>query len=279
MPLLGAGAATSVGGMKGWLAAVLAAVVLGTLPATSAGGAPRAWPTFADVRANTPGLGAKDAQCVARYYRGRLSRKAYLTPYYDLTQAEKATQSKGFDRCLGDEARLALLVRAEVALFVRYVAAPSAELRCAARAFANRREAAWLSITSRAEWIRRNDPVYRACRVTGLVYAVLAKASGVAITQAEQACMNRLGSAEGVLTEKSGPTGAQRKVAGVVFDRCIGRASKRTFLRRLFKDLRPAGAIPCVVNHAMAITFLTFYTDRAEIDRQMSAAESACRVP
>ena len=87
------------------------------------------------------------------------------------------------------------------------------------------------------------------------------------ITQAEQTCMNRLGSAEGVLTEKSGPTSAQRKAVGVVFDRCVGRASKRTFLRRLFKDLRPPGAIPCVVDHAMAITFLTFYSDRAGVDQ------------
>ena len=128
--------------MSGRFAAALAAVVLVTLPATSAGAEPSAWPTAADIRANTPGLGAEDAQCVARYYRGRLSRKAYLTPYYDLTQAEKATQTTGFDRCLGDEERLALLVRAEEALFVS-ISTPSAELRCAARAFANRREDAW----------------------------------------------------------------------------------------------------------------------------------------
>jgi hypothetical protein len=111
------------------------------------------------------------------------------------------------------------------------------------------------------------------------VFAALGKASGIVITPAEQACANRLGSAEGVLTRKSGATPAQRKAVGVVFDRCVGRSSKQAFLRRLFKDFSPTGAIPCVVVHAMAITFVTFYTDQAGVDRQTKTAKSACLVP
>ena len=38
-------------------------------------------------RSYTPGLDMKDAACVANFYRGRLSRKAWLTPYFKLTPA------------------------------------------------------------------------------------------------------------------------------------------------------------------------------------------------
>ena len=79
---------------------VLAVLVLAAIPgAAGAAGAPPSWPTPADVRSYTPGLGAKDAACVARYYRGRLSRKAWLTPYFNLTPAQKAITDAGFDHC------------------------------------------------------------------------------------------------------------------------------------------------------------------------------------
>ena len=64
-----------------------------------------------------------------------------------------------------------------------------------------------------------------------------------------------------------------------MFDTCVGTASKQAFLGRVFKDVRPSGAIPCVVKHAMSITFVTFFSERAELEEKAKAATAMCQVP
>src|SRR3954447_20558343 len=85
-----------------------------------AAGTPPSWPTAADVRAYTPGLGASDAGCVARFYRGRLSRKAWLTPYFKLTPAQKAVTDAGFSHCQDRAQRIALVERQEAMYFGKH---------------------------------------------------------------------------------------------------------------------------------------------------------------
>ena len=146
------------------------------------------WPTPADVRSYTPGLGADDAACVARYYRGRLSRKAWLTPYFKLTPAQKAVTDAGFDHCQTKAQRIALIERQEAIYFGKHPADA-----CVARAMDARTRAQRIALTSLARQIREDDKVFRRCGLIGQLYATLGKATKLILTPAEQRCVNRVG--------------------------------------------------------------------------------------
>jgi hypothetical protein len=259
-------------------AATLAFVVfcLARLPSAAVADTPDSrWPSAAEVRAATPGLAAKDATCIARYYDGRLSRKAWLTPYYKLTRVEKIATDAGFTHCMSLARRAALAEREDVLSFGRHPAA----LRCSSRREAARSQELLLSITSLEAAVRAGDDIYRACGVTGALYAAIGKATLIEITPTERACANRIGSVDPLRDRGVAPTAAQRKAVGSVFDGCVGTASKQAFLGRVFKDVRPSGAIPCVVKHAMSITFVTFFSERAELQEKAKAATAVCQVP
>ena len=256
------------------LAFVLVALAALPCAAVAATPAPR-WPSADEVRAITPGLAAKDAACIARYYHGRLSRKAWLTAYYKLTRVEKIATDAGFTHCMSLARRAALAEHEDVLSFGRHPAA----LRCSSRREAARSQDALLSITSLEEAIRAGDAIYRACGVTGALYAALGKASLIEITAIERACANRVGSVDPLRDRGVAPTTAQLKAVGSVFDSCVGTASKQAFLGRVFKAVRPAGSIPCVVKHAMSITFVTFFSERADLEEKAKAATAVCQVP
>src|SRR3954449_11011627 len=234
-----------------------ALVALAALP--SAAGADTSvpqWPSAGEVRAVTPGLAVKDATCIARYYHGRLSRKAWLTPYYQLTRVEKIATDAGFTHCMSLARRAALAEREDglascfplVRCWAGRVALAEREdvlsfgrhpdaLRCSSRREAARSQDALLSITSLADAIRAGDEIYRACGVTGALYAALGKASLIEITATERACANRVGSVDPLRDRGVAPTAAQLQAVGSVFDGCVGAASKRAFLGRVFKDV------------------------------------------
>jgi hypothetical protein len=256
------------------LALAPALLVLVALPGAGVAKTPPKWPSVAEVRAVTPGLAAKDASCIARYYHGRLSRKAWLTAYYKLTRVEKIATDAGFSHCMTRARRAALAEYEDALSFGKHPAA----LRCSSRREAARSEALLLSITSLAKAIRAGDEIYRACGVTGALYAALGRASMIVITPAEQACANRVGSVDPLRSRGTAPTTPERKAVGTVFDRCVGPASKQAFLGRLFKDIQPTGSIPCVVKHAMHITFATFFGDRAGAEEQAKAATLPCQL-
>ena len=252
----------------------LVLLALAALPGVAIADTPSRWPSAAEVRAVTPGLGAKDASCLARYYHGRLSRKAWLTAYYKLSRVEKVATDAGFSHCMTFARRAALAEREDALSFGRHPAA----LRCSGRREAARSEQFLLSITTLAEAVRAGDRIYRACGVTGALYAALGKASLIEITPSEQACTNRVGSVDPLRDRGGSPTAAQRTAVGRVFDRCAGAATKRAFLTKIFKDVRPAGAIPCVVEHAMKITFATFFGDSSGSEEQARAAVLPCQL-
>jgi hypothetical protein len=256
------------------LAFVLAALAA-LVPAAGADTPASTWPSAAEVRAITPGLAAKDAACIARYYHGRLSRTAWLTAYYKLTRVEKIATDAGFTHCMSATRRAALAEREDALSFGRHPAA----LRCSSRREAARSQDVLLSITSLAEAVRAGDAIYRACGVTGALYAALGKASLIEITPIEQACANRVGSVDPLRNRGVAPTSAQLEAVGGVFDSCVGTASKQAFLGRVFKGVQPSGAIPCVVKHAMSITFFTFFSRRSELQEKAKAATAVCQVP
>lgn len=242
--------------------------------AARAAGAPPSWPTASDVRSYTPGLGANDAACVARYYRGRLSRKAWLTPYFKLTPAQKAVTDAGFDHCQTKAQRIALIERQETIYFGQHQANA-----CVARAIDARTRAQRLALTSLASQIREDDKVFRRCGLIGQLYATLAKATKLLLTQTEQRCANRVGSADPVRLRPKAPSTAQRKAVGTVFDRCVGRKTEEAMWRSLLASFKPASAIPCIARHSVSITFVTFFSDATALERQAKAAAAACHVP
>ena len=83
-------------------------LVLLALSGSASAATPPRWPSAADVRAATPGLTAENASCIARYYHGRLSGKAWYTAYYNLTPAQKVVTDAGFARCMTVRQRTAL---------------------------------------------------------------------------------------------------------------------------------------------------------------------------
>lgn len=252
----------------------LALFVLVAIPsgAGAAAGPPR-WPTAADVRSYTPGLSAKDAACVARFYRGRLSRRAWLTPYFKLTPAQKVVTDAGFRHCQTKAERIALVARQEAIYFGHHPATA-----CVARAIDARTPAERRALTSLATQIRADDAVFRRCGLIGQLYASLGKATKLVLTKAEQQCANRVGSADPVRLRTRAPSTAERRAVGSVFDRCVGRTTERAMWRGLLANFKPARAIPCIVDHSVPITFVTFFSDAANLQRQAKAAVAACRL-
>jgi hypothetical protein len=252
----------------------LALLVLAAFPvAAGAAGGPQAWPTAADVRSYTPGLDAQDAACVATFYRGRLSRKAWLTPYFKLTPAQKAVTDAGFNRCQTKAERIALVERQETIYFGKHPADA-----CVARALEGRSRAQRIALNSLATQVREDDKVFRRCGLIGQLYATLAKATKLLLTNAEQQCANQVGSADPVRLRSKAPTVAERKAVGTVYDRCVGRKTEEAMWRSLLANYKPAQAIPCVVQHSVSITFVTFFSDTDKLQRQAQAAAAACKV-
>src|SRR3981081_707818 len=103
--------------MRIGIVSACALFVLVALPSSAPGATPGIWPTAAEVRGVTPELGARDAVCIARYYRGRLSRDVWLPPYYKLTRAQKLVTDAGFSRCMSVAQRAALIARQDTLYF------------------------------------------------------------------------------------------------------------------------------------------------------------------
>lgn len=248
------------------------ALLLVVLPAGARAASPAASPTAADIKANTPGLGAQDAACIADYYRGRLTRTAWRTPYYKLTRSEKLVTDRGFEHCMTMSERTKLIQREDTLS----LGAHAAELSCSARKMARRSTAHLLAITSLAQAVADNDAVYRGCGLIGAVYSSLAKSTKLRLTPAEQACANRTGSADPLRNRGKQPTVHQREVIGKVFDACVGEASETAMWKRLLKDFRPSRAVACIAKRSVAITFVTFFSDRTGLQRSAKKAVAQC---
>jgi hypothetical protein len=258
--------------MRRGLIAALALLLLVALPAAAAAAQPATYPSAADVRAGTPALGAQAAACIADYYRGRLTRTAWRTPYYELTRSEKLVTDKGFDHCMTLSERTTLIEREDTLSLGRH----ATELSCSAAKMARRSTAHLLAITSRKQAIADNDSVYRGCHLIGAVYTSLATSTELRLTLAEQECANRTGSADPLRNRGKKLTVAQRETIGGVFDACVGVASETAMWRRLLKDFRPSRAVTCIATRSLAITFVTFFSDHAGLQRAAKKAVAHC---
>ena len=89
--------------------ATVVMLLLCALPAAALAAKPvPAWPSAHDLIQAEPGLRTADAACIARYYHGRLSRKAWFTLYYDLTDKQKVVTDAGPVHCMTLRERVAM---------------------------------------------------------------------------------------------------------------------------------------------------------------------------
>ena len=107
---------------------MLALMLVASLPSGALGATPVPWPSAKDITAAEPGVGTKAAGCMATFYRGRLSRDAWLTPWWKLTRAEKLATDAAYSRCLDRAERIAAIERPVTALVGAHP-----EVACAAR--------------------------------------------------------------------------------------------------------------------------------------------------
>ena len=249
----------------------LALLVLAAVPgAAGAAGGPEAWPTAADVRSYTPGLDMKDAACVANFYRGRLSRKAWLTPYFKLTPAQKTVTDAGFNHCQTKAQRIALIERQEAIYFGKHTANA-----CVARALEGRTRAQRIALNSLATQVREDDKVFRRCGLIGQLYATLGQATKLVLTKAEQQCANRVGSADPVRLRSKAPTAAERKAVGTVYDRCVGRKTEEAMWRQLLRNYKPADGDPVHCEALRQHHVRDVLHRRGKLQRQAKAAAAS----
>jgi len=64
-----------------------------------------------DIQTAEPGMLAADAACVAKFYRGRLSRDLWFTPWHSLTRAQKVITDAGYTKCMTPAQKAATLER------------------------------------------------------------------------------------------------------------------------------------------------------------------------
>lgn len=265
------GRETTFGTMKTWIAVALVTLVAVPASALAAKPAP-AWPTAQDVQKGEPGLLAKDAACIARYYRGRLSRKLWLTQYYDLTAAQKQTTDAGPEHCM----TLADRIATDARLFTE-IAGRHPQVHCVAVRAEGLTRAQRAAQTSRATWLRAYDRLFRGCGLTGALYAAVARGAHLPLTPAEQACTNRTGSVDPVLGSGANPPKASLRAIGAVLDRCVGVVSERAMYRYLVRSVPVRSAIPCIAKTAASqLTFAQLLTKDPAVATTVRSATAAC---
>ncbi len=252
--------------VAGW-GLVLAALVLPVAVSAAPG-----WPSSKDVMGATPGIVARDAACVARFYRGKLSRAAWFTPYHALTRAQKIVTDGGFDHCMTKREQVAMLTRGLARDYGKHP-----ENACVARRIVGLPRSARLATTTKAAALRRSDGEFRACGLTGVVYAAVAAIARLPMTGSERVCANRLGSAHLVQGRVSK---SELSEIGTTLDRCVGRASEETMWRRMLVGFKPKEAIGCIARQVAASTTITVrLSDPATWRKKVRAAVTRCTSP
>jgi hypothetical protein len=258
--------------MKTWIA--LALVLLVVVPAAALAAKPApAWPTVQDIQKGEPGLLTKDAACIARFYRGRLSRTLWLTQYYDLTAAQKRTTDAGAEHCM----TLAQRIATDERLFT-VIAGKHPQVHCVAVHAEAMSRAQRAAQTNRATWLRAYDGLFRGCGLTGALYSTIAQGAHLTLTARERACANRTGSVGPVLSGGgSNASKAGTSAIGSVLDRCVSATSEQAMYRYLVRAVPIRSAIPCIAKAvASKLTFAELLTNDPVVKTTVQSATAAC---
>ena len=172
--------------------------------------------------------------------------------------------------------RAALAEHEDVLSFGRHPAA----LRCSSRREAARSQDALLvDHVARRRDSRRRPDLPRVRRDRRALRRARQGQSLIEITQAEQACANRIGSVDPLRDRGVAPTTAQLKAVGTRVRplRRRRRRSRRSSGRRLQGGAPAAGAIPCVREARDEHHVRDVLQRQRRRRRQAKAAEAACR--
>jgi hypothetical protein len=258
--------------MRVVVACALLLVVL-SLPAGGAAATPApAWPTVKDLQQD-PGVLTKDAVCMARYYRGRLTRKAWLTPYWNLTRAEKIATDAGPEHCMTLAQRIAMAER-----FYNAISGNLPQVHCVALRSESQTRAQHLADTSYAKWLHAYEAIFRACSLTGAVYAEVAHTKlHLPMTAAERQCANRTGNASLLMYKPKEPVKALRTDVASVYDGCVGAQSETAMYRYIYRNYKFPSKVPCIARRlAAALSFASYMTDSKKVNASTATAEAAC---
>jgi hypothetical protein len=254
--------------------ATVVMLLLCALPAAALAAKPvPAWPSAHDLIQAEPGLRTADAACIARYYHGRLSRKAWFTLYYDLTDTQKIVTDAGPVHCMTLPERVAMDQR----LYASVVGAHP-QLHCVAAATEALSLKQRLAQTTRAKWLRAYDQLFRSCRLIGDLYASVGKEVHLALTPAERACANRLGSSDPVLHPAGAKVSpAQTRAVGMLFDHCVDAQSEAAMYRYFLRSFPLPSKIPCIARRAAAnLTFVELLSSAPTVKTTVKKATTAC---
>lgn len=260
--------------MKALAASALVLLVLMTLSGTALAAQPApTWPTVQDLEKD-PGVLARDAACLARYYRGRLTRKAWLTPYWDLTPAEKLATDAGPEHCMTLAQRIAWAER----FFTAIAGKLPAQVHCVAVRSEQLTRAQHLAMTSRAKWQELYEAIFRSCRLTGAVYGQVAvKNLHLPMTAAERNCANRIGSAADLIYKSTEPRKKRLTSVATVYDRCTSPASEQAMYRYIHRNYEFPSKVACIARRSAAtITFVEFMTEAKAVETSTRKAVAAC---
>jgi hypothetical protein len=258
----------------GTAGALVLLALLVTLPAAALGAKPAPpWPSAKDIAKGGLGMQPRDAACIARYDRGRLSLAAWLKPYWDDTAAEKRATDAGLARCMTHAERLAWEQR-----FFTRIAGKLPEVHCVAVRSDGQSEARRLTQTSHARWARDYEAIFRSCGLTGAVYAEVAVAKlHLPFTRAARRCANRVGSGEAIMYKPVTTVRAQRNAIGAVYDTCAGAASEQAMYRYLYRKYPFPSKVPCIARRlAAAVGFGAFINNDPSVLTDERRAEVAC---
>jgi hypothetical protein len=214
---------------------------------------------------------------MAASLRGRVTRAAWLAPYYARTPAQKLATDTAHHRCMTHDERVAMVAYDYTRLFGHLPA-----LHCVATRLEARSRAVRLAVTTRLLEFRLYDRVFRACGFMGDLYARFGRQMKLETTRPEQACMNRAGSVVPLYPLHAGDasTNAERAQVAAVFDRCVGSASEEAMWRRASSDVQHAIAVACVARQlSRAATFGMLFTEPALLAKLSEGAAVACGVP
>jgi hypothetical protein len=260
--------------MRAVATGALMLLILLAVPAAALGAkpAPR-WPSAADLRNYEPALLPADARCIARYYHGRLSRKAWFTAYYDLTAAQKIATDEGPFHCMTLAQRIATDERLYTSLAGKLPQVHCVSVRTEALSRPRR-----LTETDHANWLRDYDGIFRSCGMIGALYGVVGKGMHLPLTAAERACANRVGSGEPVMYSSSAPpTKARLTAVGTVLDRCIGAQSEQAMYRYVYRAYEFPSKVPCIARRvAAAVGFTKLLNKDPAIRTSVKKAVAAC---
>ena len=252
---------------------MLALLLVASLPSAALGATRVPWPSARDITAAEPGVGGKAAGCMATYYRGRLSRDAWLTPWWKLTRPEKLVTDAAYARCLNRAERIAAIERPVTSLVGAH-----AEVACAARGIDALSLRVRLAFTTRAKQSAAYDRIARRCRLMGVLYQRTASETQLTLTPAEQACTNARGTLDPVMHRKGAIIAkAYLEEVGRVFDACVGVKSEEAMYRSILVKYKVTRNISCIARRAAAtITFVQLVGGDPSVRTRAARATEAC---